>query len=124
MGLAIPPQLEPLILPDRWARFVAEADAIAHVPKREDCWSRVFKIFYPPLAPVFLSWCRRQRASRLFQCTRRYSEGVEGTGGLWRALRARVTSTNNFALVFGCDRGATLAYLDTFDFTRSQLDWA
>merc|ERR1719487_1084821 len=34
------------------------------------------------------------------------------------------SGTGQLVMTFGCDRGATLGYLDFFDFSRDQFDWA
>lgn len=45
----------------------------------------------------------------------------------WRPIRARGasgSSSGELAMAFGCDSGATLGYIDFFDFARSQFNWA
>eukprot|EP00927_Polykrikos_kofoidii_P065192 TRINITY_DN60980_c0_g1_i1.p1 TRINITY_DN60980_c0_g1~~TRINITY_DN60980_c0_g1_i1.p1 ORF type:complete len:1491 (+),score=150.63 TRINITY_DN60980_c0_g1_i1:539-4474(+) len=114
-----PPQFEHLVVPEAWCNFAAEINMSARVPDRPSRFDRLLKWIHPPLSLVWERNCRRGRARALRACTWRFSKGSNdhGHSSLW-------VSASRLTMIFGCDEGATLGYLDVMDFSRSQLDFA
>jgi len=119
----IPLALEPMLSPEVWGEFVAEANRALAIRSRESHIERVLSVTYPPLEYCYVLLRRRQRAAKVKSITRCYSENA-GRRALWNPLQLRDPGDGEMAVTFGCNCTATLGYLDFFDFSRSQLDWA
>ncbi|CAK0893986.1 unnamed protein product [Prorocentrum cordatum] len=129
LSASAPPAVEALVDAGRWESLAAEVNAATAVPSAEVFWERLLGVVYPPLAEVYARHRRLRRAQRLRDRARGYSEASRAAGQpeFWRPrqIHARVESAGRLVMAFGCDAGATLGYLDFFDFSRSPArDWA
>eukprot|EP00927_Polykrikos_kofoidii_P054434 TRINITY_DN48846_c0_g1_i1.p1 TRINITY_DN48846_c0_g1~~TRINITY_DN48846_c0_g1_i1.p1 ORF type:complete len:1400 (+),score=149.72 TRINITY_DN48846_c0_g1_i1:88-4287(+) len=125
-----PPQIEHLVLKEAWADFASEFNRVGCAPYPESWFVRLLQCIYPPLAVVKVRMHRRARAIRLRQCATRFSGEIDGRQ-LWTPRQlsigensARCSESHGLTLAFGSDESATLGFLDVFDFSKSQLDWA
>jgi hypothetical protein len=129
----VPDALQSIILSEPWGRYVSEMVQLTAVPRHQRLWEKFLNIFYPPAAPLYSLSCRRKRVLALRQCTFSFSEGSEALRpSVWKSYKQGLSMTPSFrpscsgvyGMAFGCDQGATLGYIDFFDFERSKLDYA
>lgn len=113
-------------------RFVNEVNKAACVNRGQRWSERFLKYWYPPLAPVHALVHRRERAERLCSIAQTHSRGMRGAKPVWKPMHRRVAVNSSsreeragpLAMCFDCEDGATLGYIDFFDFDRDQLNWA
>jgi len=120
----LPEMAEPLVTEAQWQDFVGRVHNLTEVSR----FSRSVEVFlqycYPPLAPIVARRFRIGRARRIQTLARQTSDCEDMRADFWRPIRARTCQREEgLGMVFGCDAGASLGYLDFFDYSISAIDY-
>eukprot|EP00928_Gymnodinium_smaydae_P027433 TRINITY_DN21225_c0_g1_i1.p1 TRINITY_DN21225_c0_g1~~TRINITY_DN21225_c0_g1_i1.p1 ORF type:complete len:1605 (+),score=289.64 TRINITY_DN21225_c0_g1_i1:188-5002(+) len=119
----VPQNLEAVVNALAWESFASQITTCARERRVERTAERFLRVLYAPLADICLLRLRHRRARRLQSLVNLIADGGQGQRVLWNPMYG-TPGRPELAVAFGCDTGATLGYLDIFDFARSQLDWA
>ena len=117
LKLQVPAALDDMVMKEKWEQLARLVNNAANIPKFQSRTERALEYLYPPAAPLFAKLCRCKRARTILPLVREFCEAER----LWRPIRQ---AGGELHLRFGCNRKATLAYLDVFDFARSPMDFA
>ncbi|CAE7030640.1 pim2 [Symbiodinium sp. CCMP2592] len=117
LKLQVPAALDDMVIREKWEQLARLVNNAANIPKFQSRTERILQYLYPPAAPLFAKFCRCRRARTILPLVREFCEAER----LWRPIRQ---AGGELHLRFGCNRKATLAYLDVFDFARSPMDFA
>jgi len=111
---SVPEVLQELVHQRVWDNFSAEFNWYAQVDISEKCLSRLLSAVHPYRSLQR----RRRRAENLRRLVQQRSEG-EGKAAIWNEQKGKHLPQ----MIFTCDDGATLGYLDFFDSSLEEYDW-
>eukprot|EP00929_Paragymnodinium_shiwhaense_P006043 TRINITY_DN10884_c0_g2_i1.p1 TRINITY_DN10884_c0_g2~~TRINITY_DN10884_c0_g2_i1.p1 ORF type:complete len:1918 (-),score=298.47 TRINITY_DN10884_c0_g2_i1:83-5836(-) len=123
----LPKPLEGIVQNGTWEAFAQEVNHVSAAESGETLAEAVLRWVCPPLRPYAALVYRKRRLEKMQALTRCFSRSDvmwESTDLEANSSALRVSSTGDLVAIFGSDDGATLGYIDFFDFRRNQLDWA
>lgn len=119
-----------------WNEFVNSLNTVSKASRFEVVWELILGCCYPPAAPMFAHCCRKRKALNMKKTVHMFSTGLSGKPKIWSQsymeaeegrVHARPTTScegQKMVMALGYDFGATLGYLDFFNFSKDPMDYA